>query len=115
MIIPGFIDSALPYHPRCADGVIRRSHSPWSSNAVLARKKDGRLLMCIDYRQLNQRTIKDSYSLPRIDEMFDTLRDSGLRAAESGTEADLTQKCSSSHWFLQIFHYGYTTSEIILC
>ena len=61
-------------HQLLAIGVIRRSHSPWSSNVVLARKKDGRLRMCIDYRQLNQRTIKDSYSLPRIDEMFDTLR-----------------------------------------
>ena len=63
-------------HQLLANGVIRRSHSPWSSNVVLARKKDGRLRMCVDYRQLNERTIKDSYSLPRIDEMFDTLRGS---------------------------------------
>jgi len=29
--------------------------------------------MCIDYRQLNQRTIKDSYALPRIEELLDSL------------------------------------------
>ena len=54
-------------------GIIRRSHSPWSSNVVLVRKKDGKLRMCVDYRQLNQRTIKDSYALPRIEEILDSL------------------------------------------
>ena len=47
-------------------GVIRKSHSPWASNIVLVRKKCGALRICIDYRQLNKRTIKDSYALPRI-------------------------------------------------
>ena len=54
-------------------GVIRPSHSPWASNVVLARKKDGKLRMCIDYRQLNNRTIKDSYALPRIEDLLDCL------------------------------------------
>nr|ATA66769.1 Pol, env [Haliotis discus hannai] len=54
-------------------GVIRPSHSPWASNVVLARRKDGRLRMCIDFRQLNNRTIKDSYALPRIEELLDCL------------------------------------------
>ncbi|XP_063438199.1 uncharacterized protein LOC134719148 [Mytilus trossulus] len=54
-------------------GIIRRSHSPWSSNVVLVRKKDGSLRMCVDYRQLNDITIKDSYALPRIEEILDSL------------------------------------------
>ncbi|XP_076101165.1 uncharacterized protein LOC143070948 [Mytilus galloprovincialis] len=54
-------------------GIIRRSHSPWSSNVVLCRKKDGKLRMCIDYRQLNQRSVKDSYALPRSEEILDAL------------------------------------------
>ena len=54
-------------------GVIRRSKSPWASNVVLVRKKDGQLRMCIDYRQLNQRTVKDAYALPRIDDILDSL------------------------------------------
>ena len=54
-------------------GVIRKSHSPWASNIVLVRKKCGALRICIDYRQLNKRTIKDSYALPRIEELLDCL------------------------------------------
>ena len=38
------------------------------------RKKDGSLRMCIDYRQLNKATIKNSYPLPRIDDLFDQLQ-----------------------------------------
>jgi transposase InsO family protein len=56
-----------------ASSVIRKSHSPWASNVVLARRKDGRLRMCIDFRQLNNITIKDSYALPRVDEILDCL------------------------------------------
>lgn len=56
-----------------ACGVIRQSHSPWASNVVLARKHDGKLRMCVDFRQLNQRTIRDSYALPRIEDILHTL------------------------------------------
>ena len=56
-----------------ATGIIRPSHSPWTSNVVLVRKHDGNLRMCIDYRQLNKRTTKDWYALPRIEEILDTL------------------------------------------
>lgn len=54
-------------------GVIRKSHSPWASNIIICRKKDSSIRMCIDYRQLNQRTVKDSYALPRIEEILDSL------------------------------------------
>lgn len=54
-------------------GIIRRSHSPYASNVVLVKKKTGELRLCIDFRELNQRTIKDSYSLPRIDGILDSL------------------------------------------
>lgn len=53
------------------NGIIRKSHSPWSSNVVLVRKKDKSLRMCVDFRQLNQRSIKDAYALPRIEEILD--------------------------------------------
>src|SRR3972149_7392540 len=36
-------------------------------------KKDGSLRMCVDYRQLNDVTIRNKYPLPRIDDLFDQL------------------------------------------
>ena len=54
-------------------GTIRCSNSPWPSEVVLVRKKDGSLRFCIDLRRLNACTIKDAYSLPHIDETLDCL------------------------------------------
>ena len=54
-------------------GAIRPSNSPWASAIVLVRKKDGRLRFCIDLRRLNNRTVKDAYSLPKIDSILDSL------------------------------------------
>ena len=54
-------------------GAIRPSMSPYSSNVVLVRKKDGGLRFCIDFRKLNSRTMQDAYNLPRVDENIDTL------------------------------------------
>ena len=54
-------------------GAIHKSNSPWVSAIVLVRKKDGSLRFCIDLHKLNARTIKDAYSLPRIDETLDCL------------------------------------------
>ena len=57
-------------------GAICKSHSPWASAVVLVQKKDGGLRFCIDLRKLNERTVKDAYSLPRIDETLDSLQGS---------------------------------------
>lgn len=54
-------------------GIIRKSQSPWSSNMVLVRKKDSSLRLCVDFRQLNRRTVMDAYALPRIDELLEGL------------------------------------------
>ena len=54
-------------------GVIRRSQSPYASNVVIVRKKNGALRFCFDMRILNTKTIRDSYSLPRIDSTLNVL------------------------------------------
>ncbi len=56
-----------------AEGVIELSTSPWSSPVVLVAKKNGSLRFCVDYRKLNDVTVKDSYPLPRIDDTLDAL------------------------------------------
>ena len=54
-------------------GAIRRSTSPWASPVVLVCKKDGSLWFCIDLRKLNNQTIKDAQSLPRIEDSLNCL------------------------------------------
>jgi hypothetical protein len=56
-----------------AKGFIRPSTSPFGAPVLFVRKKEGDLRMCVDYRMLNDLTIKDRYALPRIDELFDQL------------------------------------------
>ena len=52
-------------------GFIRPSKSPYGAPVLFARKKDGKLQMCIDYRALNKLTVKNKYLLSRIDDLFD--------------------------------------------
>ena len=52
---------------------IRPSASPWGAPVLLVKKKDGKLRLCVDYRQLNKLTVKNKYPLPRIDDLLDQL------------------------------------------
>ena len=56
-------------------GFIKPRTSPWGVPVLFAKKKDKTLRLCIDYRQLNRVTIKNRYPLPRIDDLFDQLRE----------------------------------------
>ena len=48
-------------------GCIEESMSAWAAPIVLAKKHNGDLRMCIDFRVLNRYTDRDEYPLPRID------------------------------------------------
>jgi hypothetical protein len=50
---------------------IRPSVSPWGALVLFFKKKDKNLIFCIDYRQLNQMTVKNKYPLPKINDLFD--------------------------------------------
>ena len=45
---------------------------------LFVKKKDGTLLLCVDYRQLNKMTVKNKYLLPRIDDLFDQLKGASI-------------------------------------
>jgi transposase InsO family protein len=58
-----------------AAGFIRPSKSPYGAPVLFVKKKDGSMRMCVDYRDLNRITIKNRHPLPRMDELFDRLKD----------------------------------------
>ena len=55
-------------------GRIAPTNSPYGAPILFAKKKDGGLRMCIDYRQLNSNTVKDTFPLPCIKELLHRLR-----------------------------------------
>jgi hypothetical protein len=54
-------------------GYVRPSSSPWGCPAIFVKKKDHTLRLCVDYRPLNEVSIKNKYPLPCIDLLFDQL------------------------------------------
>ena len=59
-------------------GWIDPSSSPWGSPILFVKKKDGGMRMCVDYRAVNKLTVRNSYPLPRIDDMLDKLSGSSI-------------------------------------
>nr|GEW06493.1 putative reverse transcriptase domain-containing protein [Tanacetum cinerariifolium] len=85
-------------------GFIRPSSSPWGAPVLFVKKKGGSFRMCIDYRELNKLTVKNRYSLPRIDDLFDQLQGSSiyskidLRSDSRGIHVDPAKIESIKDW-----------------
>jgi hypothetical protein len=54
-------------------GLIHPNASPWGSTVLFVDKRDGTIRLCVDYRRLNEVTIKNKYPLPKIEDLFDQL------------------------------------------
>jgi hypothetical protein len=56
-------------------GYICPSSPPWGAPVLFVQKKYGSQRMCVDYRSLNDVIVKNKYPLPRIEDLFDRMRD----------------------------------------
>jgi len=60
------------------EGIIRPSLSEYASPVVLVRKKNGAYRLCVDYRHLNQKIVKDRYPLPLIEDQLNRLQNAKI-------------------------------------
>ncbi|GFV17946.1 retrovirus-related Pol polyprotein from transposon 412 [Trichonephila clavipes] len=60
------------------NGIVEPCSSPYASQVVVVKKKDGKSRVCIDYRCLNRKLIKDNYPLPLIDDILDCLQNAKI-------------------------------------
>jgi hypothetical protein len=75
MSMPELKELQLQLEELLKKGYIHPSVSPWGAPVLFVKKKDGTLRLCIDFQQLNKVTVKNKYPLPRIDDLFDQLKD----------------------------------------
>jgi hypothetical protein len=74
-------------------GVIEQAHSEWASPVVLDPKHDGCIRICVDYRRLNALAIKESHTIPRMDECIDSFQDATIFS---------TLDCNSGYWQISV-------------
>lgn len=60
-------------HDLIAQGWVQKSNSPYASPVVCVRKKDGSLRLCIDFREVNRKTLPDRQPIPRVQDIMDGL------------------------------------------
>ena len=75
------------------DGIARPSNSPWSHNVILIKKKDSGIRFVVDYRPLNDATVKDAYPMPNVREIVDKMCE-----AKYFTKLDM----ASAYWAVPI-------------
>nr|GEY52646.1 putative reverse transcriptase domain-containing protein [Tanacetum cinerariifolium] len=106
-------------------GFIRPSSSHWGDPVLFVKKKDGSFRMCIDYQELNKLTVKNSYPLLRINDLFDQLQGSSIYSKidlRSGyhrlrvREEDIPKtafRTRYGHYEFQVMSFGLTNAQAI--
>ena len=101
-----------------SQGYIQPSKSPYGAPVLFVKKKDGSMRLCVDYRALNAVTVKNSYPLPKIDELLDRLHGakvfSKLDLAQGYhqvrvAEADVPKtafRCQLGHFEFKVMPFG---------
>ena len=74
-------------------GIIKPSDSPWAAPIVTVRKPDNTLRLCVDYRKLNDVTVKDAFPLPRVDDALDAM---------AGASYFTTLDLASGYWQVEL-------------
>ena len=85
-------------------GIIRPSESQFASPIVVVRKKNGDVRLCIDYRRLNSRTVRDQYTMPKIEEALHALNGAqiftclDLKSGYYQIELEEADKAKTAFW-----------------
>ncbi|XP_023205547.1 uncharacterized protein LOC106700194 [Xiphophorus maculatus] len=101
-------------------GVVVPSSSEWASPVVLVRKKDGGVRWCVDYRRLNDLTLKDAYPLPKMEECLDVLGEAtifstlDLQCGYWQISVDPNDRCKTA-FITRYGLYEYTRMPFGLC
>ncbi|KAH9291106.1 hypothetical protein KI387_044677, partial [Taxus chinensis] len=75
MTTPELCELKLQLEGLLEKDLIHPSVSPWGAPVIFVKKKDGYLRLCIDYHQLEKVMIKNHFPLPRIDDLFDQMKE----------------------------------------
>lgn len=59
-------------------------YSSWMSNLVVVRKKNGDIRLCVDFRNLNQASLKDNYPLPNMEHLLQRVTGAGMMSMLDG-------------------------------